>query len=130
MVVTETTNRFNIFRAAAAYNWFVGIPLLIAPGPMLAMLAVAAPAELTFYRLNGLLVAFFGGIYWIIAQAPERYRPFIKLGVAGKVAVFMLFAEAWLSGRVPAAAFGIAVGDLLFGIMFALFLRVTAHRHG
>ncbi len=116
----------NLFRIAAFYNWLVGIPLLIATAPMLAIIGLAAPEDLTWHRLAALLIAIFGVVYWIIAPAPSQHRPFIKLAVAGKVSVFLLFAQAWNAGFVTSMAFGIAVGDLLFGILFALALRELA----
>ena len=116
----------NLFRVAALYNWLVGIPLLVATAPMLAIIGLAAPEDLTWHRLAGLLVAFFGAIYWIISSSPSQHRPIIKLAVAGKVSVFLLFAQAWHAGFVTSMAFGIAVGDLLFGILFALALRELA----
>jgi hypothetical protein len=120
----------NLFRIAAIYNWLVGIPLLIATAPMLAIMGMAAPADLTWHRLSALLVAIFGIIYWMIAAAPQSYRPLIKLAVAGKVSVFLLFAQAWLGGFVSSMAFGIAVGDLLFGILFAFALRALDKQAG
>lgn len=115
----------TMFRAAAVFNWLVGVPMLVATATMLAMLGIAAPDELTFHRLAALLIALFGAIYWMIAREPLRYRPLAALGVAGKLAVFALFAEAFAAARIPATAMGVAVGDLLFGLLFAAFLRAT-----
>jgi hypothetical protein len=118
----------NLFRFAAVFNWIAGLPLLLAPAIMLASLGVQPPADLTFHRLSGLLIAFFGAVYWIIARDPVRYRSLAKLGLAGKACVFALFAEGWIAGRVPTGPAGLAVGDLLFGFAFAAALWATRDR--
>jgi hypothetical protein len=118
----------NLFRFAAIFNWIAGLPLLLAPTVMLSTLGVEPPADLTFHRLSGLLIAFFGAVYWIIARDAVRFRPLAKLGVAGKVLVFALFAQGWVAGQAPDAAAGLAVGDLLFGFAFTAALWVTRDR--
>lgn len=109
----------TLFRVAAIFNWLAGLPLLTIPATMLASLGAEPPDDLTFVRMSGLLVAFFGAVYWIIARDAQRYGPIAKLAVAGKFSVFVLFAQGWLAGQVPDGAAGLAVVDLAFGIAFA-----------
>lgn len=115
----------KLFRFAALFNWMAGGPLLLTPATMLAVFGAAAPADLTFHRLSGLLIILFGAIYWLMASDPLRFRPLATIAVVGKLAVFALFAQAWLAGHVPNGPAALAIGDLLFGLAFALFLRRT-----
>jgi hypothetical protein len=120
----------KLFWAAAAFNGAVGLPLLLAPGAMMAALGVAVPADLTFHRTAGLLIVCFGVVYAMIARDLDRYRPLAALGVAGKLGVVAIFASAWSSGAIPASAAAVALGDLVFCALFGLFLLKYRARTG
>lgn len=110
------------FVVAAVFNFAAGLPLLFAPEVMLSTLGVAAPADLLFHRMTGLLIACFGVIYWFISQDLARYRPLVWLGVGGKAGVVVLFGQAFVAGLVPIPAFAVALGDLMFGVGFLVFV--------
>jgi hypothetical protein len=112
----------KLFWAAAAFNCAAGLPLFLAPGAMMTAFGVAIPADLTFHRTAGLLIVCFGAVYGMIARDLDRYRPLAVLGVVGKLGVVAIFAPAWASGAIPASAAAVALGDLLFGVMFGVFL--------
>lgn len=112
----------TLFWTAAIFNWLVGAPLLLSPEPLLGMLEVAAPADLTFHRMSGLLIVCLGAVYAFTAQELARYRPLIWIAVVGKLGVVGIFALAWAQGFTPARAFGLALGDLAFALAFIVFL--------
>lgn len=111
-----------IFWAAAAYNWLVGLPMLLAPALLLQMMGAAAPADLSFHRISGALIVCFGGLYAFIAEDPKRYRPLAWLGVAGKLGVVALSAQALMAGLTDLSSFSVALGDLAFVVAFVVFL--------
>jgi hypothetical protein len=111
---------------AALFNFGAGLPLIVAPAIMLQALQVAAPEDLTFHRMCGLLVVCFGVIYAMIAEDLERYRPQVWIAVVGKIGVFAIFAVALMQGFAPLRAVGLAVGDLAFALAFLHFLFVSS----
>jgi hypothetical protein len=112
----------TFFILAAVFNFAAGLPLLLAPDVMLSTLGVAVPGDLLFHRMTGLLVVCFGVVYYFVAQDLARYRPLVWLGVAGKAGVVALFGQAFAAGFVPAQAFAVALGDLLFAAGFLVFV--------
>lgn len=112
----------TFFIAAAVFNFAAGLPLLLAPEVMLSTLGVAVPGDLLFHRMTGLLVVCLGVVYYFVSQDLARYRPLVWLGVAGKGGVVLLFTQAFAAGLLPAQAFAVAVGDLLFVVGFLVFL--------
>lgn len=112
----------TFFVAAAVFNFAAGLPLLLAPDVMLSTLGMAVPDDLLFHRMTGLLVVCFGVVYYFVSQDLARYRPLVWLGVVGKGGVVLLFGQAFAAGLVPAQAFAVAVGDLLFVVGFLVFL--------
>lgn len=112
----------TFFVAAAVFNFAAGLPLLLAPDVMLSTLGVAVPDDLLFHRMTGLLVVCFGVVYYFVSQNLARYQPLVWLGVVGKTGVVVLFAQAFAAGLLPAPAFAVALGDLLFAIGFLVFI--------
>lgn len=114
------------FGLAAAFNFAVGTPLLIAPGAMAATLGMAVPDDVLFHRFTGLLVVCFGLAYAFVARDPQRNRAIVWTGIVGKAGVVALYAQAWLAGAVPFQAFAVSLGDVAFVAGFVAFL--ISHR--
>ena len=110
------------FMVAAAFNFVVGAPLLIAPGAMAAILGLPVPDDVLFHRFTGLLVICFGIAYSFVAQDPQRNRAIVWTGIVGKAGVVALYAQAWLQGAVPFQAFAVSFGDIAFIGGFVAFL--------
>ena len=64
--------------------------------------------------------------YALIAIDQKRFRNFAWLGLISKTLFFIIYAVAFLSGQISAAAFTPAVVDLVFAILFAEFLWRTS----
>lgn len=116
------------FWVAAIFNFLAGVPLLLFPGEMQALLGVVPPDDLMFHRLTGLLVICFGAVYGFLATDLTRYRPLVWLGVIGKSGVVALFTEAWMAGRVPFQSYAISLGDAAFVVGFLIFLFSTGKK--
>ena len=113
------------FAVAAGFNFVVALTFLLAPETILAALNVPVQGDLLFHRLTGFLVLCFGIGYAFVARDPQRNRAIVWIGLIGKAGVILLFAQAWLSGTLPFAAFSVSFGDVAFAIGFAAFLIVN-----
>ena len=102
--------------AAAAYNLIVAVPALISPE--------AAQGD----RVTAVLVASFGVLYALIAQAPARYGRMLWAGVLGKSGLLVILLPGIFDGRAPVATGYILAGDALFTIGF-LALLLGPQRH-
>lgn len=111
-----------VFWVAAAFNFAVGLPMLLAPEAMLAALGQPVPDDLLMTRLTSLLIVVLGIGYGMVARDPEANRPILWLGVLGKAPIPLL---VWISGGAAAlssSAFILSLGDLAFAALFLLFL--------
>ena len=116
-----------LFGVAAAFNTLVGLGFLSARAqldPILG-LTVAGGTNVVFVDLCAGFIILFGYAYLRAAIDPVRFRPFIGLGVIGKlmaVAVVLgLFAAHVIDARLPL----LVGGDLVFALPFADYLRRT-----
>ena len=99
----------RIFRVAAIYGVVVLLPMYL--------LDVPDPHKLTQVGFVGLALVF-QAMFWIIANAPVKFRALMPLAVAEK-AVFGLPAIAFFAlGRTDAVTAGFGAADLLLGLLF------------
>ena len=116
-----------LFGTAALFNLFVAAAVLFlrqALGPLIGLDPVAG-TNLVFLYLSGLLVGLFGYAYLRIARDPIRFRPFIELGVIGKLLAVTAATWPWLRGEIGAQLPLLASADLVFAVLFVDFLRRT-----
>lgn len=70
-------------------------------------------------------VLVFGIGYYIVSRDPSRNRGIVWMGMLAKIAFFFAAIPYFLKKKITAIAFLLAFGDLVFGILFGLFLRNT-----
>jgi hypothetical protein len=122
----------GLFGISALFNLSVAAGLtLFRPqlAPLLGLAPVAG-ANAAIFDVAGALVAVFGYAYWRAGQDPVRYRPYIELGLIGKLVVVAVVTASWLAGNIDWRLPGLASGDLLFAALFADFLRRTRGQPG
>jgi hypothetical protein len=107
---------------AAAFNWAVGASILTAPAFVMRTLGGEAPEELAIYRAAGVLAIYMGCVFALAAREPARFRSLIWMAAFGKLAVVAIYAQAWLSGEVALGQLGVALGDLVFAVLFVAVL--------
>ena len=73
-----------------------------------------------------LMILTFGGVYALIARDPVRYRPYIPLGALLKLLVVVTFWGHALIGRIGFGLPLLAIGDLIFAVLFLRYYRHTA----
>ena len=125
-VATDAYAR-KLFGNAAVFNFVVAAALLfLRPwvGPLVRLDPVAG-TNLVFVYMSAMLVGVFGYTYLRIAQDPERFRPFIELGVIGKLLAVGAVTWPWLAGDIGWQLPLLVSGDVVFALLFIGFLRRT-----
>jgi hypothetical protein len=111
----------SLFVAAACFNWAVGL-LIIGDYPLAAhLLELAGPATV-WVHLVAAIVVLFGVAYWLVAKQPQRYRPFVGLGAAGKLAFAAIIYYHWFSGDTPTRLAMLVNVDVIFAVLFLRYL--------
>lgn len=109
-----------VFGVAAAFNFAVGGSLLLAT----ERVAQQMPGAHDLYDLQfaGLMIAVFGVGYAMVARDPAGNRGIVWIGALGKLGVVALSTMYLLADAFPMRTYALALGDLLFVALFALFL--------
>ena len=113
-----------LFTVAALFNVIVAASLLLA-WPQMQQLLQLAPAEGSnrlLVNLCGVLVLTFGYAYYMAGRDPVRYRPYIVLGVIGKMLVVATALPGLVTGRQGYLLGWLTMGDLIFAALFVDFL--------
>ena len=117
-----------LFRSGAIFNILAGLSFLLAPGPMSTLMGFELnPVASMFAQVVFGLVVAFGVAYWMIARDPVRYRPYIMLGLLLKVMVVVIFFGHWLVGNIPWPLPTLAIGDIIFALLFWNYYQRTSY---
>ncbi len=120
-----------LFVVAALYDFVLGVAFLLAWSTIYARFGVAPPNHPGYIQFGAAAIAIFGVGFWFVAQAPERNRDIIKLGVLLKLAYAGTVLSYWAQGRIPAMWVPFAWADLVFLIAFLAAPRAArARRRG
>jgi hypothetical protein len=114
-----------LFGIAAAFNVAVASGLLFGQSWLAPLLGLtpAYGSNALFLDLTAMLIAVFGYAYARVAGHPQRFRPYIALGVLGKTLVVVLVFGHWLLGDIGWQLPLLASADALFSLLFLAFLR-------
>lgn len=114
----------GLFVTAAWFNWLAGLPLLVATGPVAPLMGLQLNAAATmFIQLTAGIVVVFGGVYWLIARDPVRYRVYIPLGILLKAYFVVVIYGWWLSGSLAWPLAALVSGDVVFAVLFWRYYR-------
>ncbi len=114
-----------VFALAAAFNFAVAAIMLTGPMSLAASTGQGPSADQFYLQTSGVMIAVFGLGYAMAARDPIRNRPIIWLGLIGKAAMPILSGLYVRAGLMPLSTFYVSLGDLVFVILFALFLART-----
>jgi hypothetical protein len=67
-------------------------------------------------------VVLFGIAYWLVGIEPERYRPFVGLGAAGKLTFAAIIYYHWFAGDAPLRLAMLVNVDVIFALLFLRYL--------
>ena len=112
-----------LFSVAALFNLVVGIPMLVAYPTVARLLQLEGPPTVWFH-IAAAVVVIFGFAYWSIARDPIKFRPYVMLGIVGKLAFVAIIYGHWLIvGDVSGRSAVLVTGDLIFALLFINYLR-------
>ena len=116
-----------LFRIAAAFNFAVAAGLLFLRPWLTPMLKLDPPTGTNLVAVNvaGVMVATFGYAYARVAADPVRHRPYVTLGIVGKVLVVAGTLVPFLTGTIDWRLPALSGADVVFSILFLDFLRRT-----
>lgn len=114
-----------VFALAAAFNFLVGLPLLLAPVTFYAAMKQPLPGDLLTAQVAALLITVFGVGYAMVARNPPPNRPIVWLGLLGKAPLPLIVWLQVLAGKASFSAFTLTLGDALFAGLFLVFLLTT-----
>jgi hypothetical protein len=93
------------------YAFGLGVILILAPGVVLPIFGLAAPAEV-WVRVAGMTVIFLSGLYFTAAR--NEYRPIFVESVAFRYAVPVIFGAFIVAGYAPWTLLLLTPFDVLF----------------
>ena len=122
-----------MFAVSALYTTAIGLAVIGAPDWVAssfyrhAMKEEADAVRFVVGDFGGTLVLW-GIAYAAVALDPSKNRAIVWIGAFGKVFIFLSMTQRFLSGGATAVAFGVGVGDLVFAVLYGLFLWRTRVR--
>jgi hypothetical protein len=111
-----------IFQLKAAINWIESLALLFADRWIRELLGQEPLTNPEYLQLFVVLVFVIGIGYWWVSQDISRNREIVKLGIYAQCSVFVVLAYQTLVGNVHPVYLIPGVIDLIFAILFGLFL--------
>jgi hypothetical protein len=111
-----------IFQLKAMINWIESLALLFADRWIRELLGEKPLINSEYLQLFVVLVFVIGIGYWWVSQDISRNREIVKLGIYAQSSVFVVLAYQTLIGNVHPFYLIPGVIDLIFAILFGLFL--------
>lgn len=121
MVTLPTWMRGALF-ATAAMNVVGGIAFLPPAHALRAIGGMPDGGHPLYPTALGALVLVFAVAYLWLAMTGRADRLFIAVATAGKLSFFASLAWFWAVGALPLRAPLAGIGDLVFGVMFSVWL--------
>lgn len=113
-------------RAGAAYDAAFAILFVAFPGWISATFRLPLPGERFYLWLIAVFLLSLAGLYLLVARDPLRCRDFVRLAIAIRLLGAVVIAAAALGRPDLASLYGIAAGDLAFGLAHLAFSRALA----
>ncbi len=116
-----------LFGIAAAFNLSMAGGLLFLRPWIAPILKLDPPSgtNLAAVNITGVLIATFGYAYARVAMDPARFRPYVTLGIVGKLLVVAATLFTFLAGSIDWRLPALAGFDCVFTVLFLDYLRRT-----
>ena len=111
-----------LFALAAFFNFAVATAMLAAPERIALHLSITGPGAPFVVATVGMLIGAFGVGYALAAYQPRHHHGVILIGMLSKFGVAGLGALQYAAGIIPLRYLALAMGDVAFAALFALFL--------
>ncbi|MDM0048853.1 hypothetical protein [Variovorax sp. J22R115] len=117
-----TTQTKALFYCGALFNWGGVLILSLLAGPL-----GLQPPHLNLFGQIALLAIFaFGCGYWMVGSNPRANRGIVVLGIFSKLGVVAIVWAHWLAGNATTQMAALVMGDVLFALLFAMYLKRSA----
>ena len=120
--MNNSTTWKYIFQIKAVINWIESLALLFADRWIRELLGEKPLTNPEYLQLFVVLVFVIGIGYWWVSQDISRNREIVKLGIYAQYSVFGVLAYQTLIGNVHPLYLVPGVIDLIFAILFSVFL--------
>ncbi len=112
----------TLFFIGALWNWVAVLTFAFGYRLLFPLFAMELPRYPVFLMLFlGLAFVFGFGYYWVSRDISKNHD-IVRLGVIGKLVVFVGFFWAALTGQIAWLLVGAGIVDLIFAILFIEFL--------
>ncbi len=111
-------------RVCAIYDFVLGLLFLLAFKPIFTQFGVTLPNHPAYIQFGAAMTAVIGIGFWYVAQAPERNRDILKLGLLVKAAYTVIVFGYTLKGQMPAMWLPMGVVDLVMFFVIIVALRM------
>lgn len=116
------------FALAALNNLTVGAGLMFGADYFAAVLGVTGSGASYITGFAGLAILLFGVSYVLVALDPLGNRPLVVIGALGKAAAVTFTSWHASQGHVPNDIYLAMMTDLVWALIFAVFLQRTRKR--
>ena len=115
----------KLFFIGAIWNWVATISFAVGYKFVFPLFGMELPKYPIFFLLFlGLAFVFGIGYYWVSRDIFTNHG-IVKMGIIGKLIVFLLFSWAWLTGEIHFIPASAGIVDLLFAILYLEFLMTV-----
>ncbi len=112
----------KMFFIGALWNWSATLPFALGYQILFPLFGMEIPNYLVFFIMFlGLAFVYGIGYFWV-SQDIFQNHGIVKMGIIGKLFVFIALTWAWMAGEVHWVLAGAGVVDLVFAIMYIEFL--------
>ena len=120
----------KMFLIGAIWNWVATLPLIFGYKMILPLYGMELPRYPVFLLLfSGLCFVFGIGYYWV-SRDLGRNHDIVRLGIAGKLLVFVALSWASLTGQIHPLWISAGIVDLVFAVLFMQFLATVKRQGG
>ena len=120
----------KMFFVSALWNWLATIPLFFGYKMLFPVYDMALPRYPVFLLLfSGLCFVFGIGYYWVSRDLSQNHD-IVRLGILGKLLVFVAFLWAAITGQIHILWVGAGIVDLVFAILYMEFLSTVKKQGG
>jgi hypothetical protein len=119
--MTRPTYYKRMFYAAAIFNWLAAAATL-AKIALPSLIPIDSPFDPFGGQVFALMVAVYGYAYFLVGRDPTRNDGIVRMGIVGKLFIFVLFLAHAIGGTFPFALMIPAFGDVIFAFLFLEFL--------
>jgi len=110
-------------RAGAAYDAVFALLLVAFPAEISGTFRLPLPGERFYLWLIAVFLFSLSGFYVLLARDPGRQRDFVRLAIAIRLLGAVVIAAAAVGRPDLGSLYGIASGDLAFGLAHLAFAR-------